>query len=76
MLMLRAPAGFVSGFPLLFSDAVMEQMHACIPQIDAHLTPESTHYTMIMGDHGEMAGADLIDDFAARRLPKREVRPE
>jgi len=34
VLMLRAPAGFVPGSPPPFSDAAMEQMCACIPEMD------------------------------------------
>jgi lipase len=75
VLMLRAPAGFVPGSPPLFSDAVIEQMRACIPHMEDHLIPDSTHYTMIMGARGATAVADLVDDFAARCLPKREGCP-
>jgi hypothetical protein len=75
VLMLRAPAGFVPGSPPLFSDAVMEQMRACIPHMEDHLIPGSTHYTMIIGDRGAMAVADLIDDFGARCLSEREAGP-
>lgn len=75
VLMLRAPAGFLPGSPPLFSDAVMEQMRTCIPQMEEHLILDCTHYTMIMGARGATAVADLIDDFAARCLPEREVRP-
>lgn len=74
VLMLRAPAGFVPGSAPLFADAVMEQMRACIPQMEDHLIPDSTHYTMIMGDRGAAAVADRIHDFAVR-CSAREVRP-
>jgi lipase len=73
VLMLRAPAGFTPGSPPLFSDPVMEQMRGCIPHMEEHLIPDSTHYTMIMGDRGATAVANLIDDFAAHRCPEREV---
>jgi pimeloyl-ACP methyl ester carboxylesterase len=76
VLMLRAPAGFVPGSPPLFSDAVMEHMRACIPHMEEHLISDSTHYTMIMGDRGAMAVADLIDDFATRCLSEREAGPK
>jgi lipase len=73
VLMLRAPAGFVPGSPPLFPDAMMEQMRACIPHLEEHRIPDSTHYTMIMGDSGATLVADLIDDFAARCLSAREA---
>lgn len=75
VLMLRASAGFVPGSPPLFSDAMVEEMRACIPQMEEHLIPDSTHYTMILGDRGATAVANLINDFAARCLPAREERP-
>jgi len=75
VLMLRASAGFVPGSPPLFSDAMVEEMRACIPQMEEHLIPDSTHYTMILGDRGSTLVANLIDDFAARCLPAREAHP-
>ena len=75
VLVLRASAGFVPGSPPLFSDAMVEEMRACIPQMEEHLIPDSTHYTMILGDRGSTLVANLIDDFAARCLPAREARP-
>ena len=75
VLMLRASAGFVPGSPPLFSDAMVEEMRACIPQMEEHLIPDSTHYRMILGDGGATAVANLINDFAARCLPAREERP-
>lgn len=74
VLMLRAPAGFVRGTPPLFPDAVMEQMRACIPQMEDHLIPDSTHYTMLLGDRGATTVANLIDNFAGRCLSAHETR--
>jgi lipase len=74
VLMLRAPAGFIPGSPPLFPDAIMEQMRACIPQMEDHLIPDSTHYTMLLGDSGATAVANLIDDFAGRCLSPHEAR--
>lgn len=74
VLMLRAPFGFVPGSPPLYPDAMMDQMRACIPQMEDHLIPGSTHYTMILGDRGATTVANLIDDFAARCLTAHEDR--
>lgn len=76
VLMLRAPAGFIPGSPPLYPGAIMDQMRACIPQMEDHLIPDSTHYTMILGDRGATAVANLIDDFAARCLSAPEARTE
>lgn len=74
VLMLRATAGFVPGSPPLYPDAIMQQMRACIPQMEEHLIPDSTHYTMILGDRGATAVANLIDNFAARCPSAHEAR--
>jgi lipase len=74
VLMLRAPAGFVRGTPPLFPDAMMEQLRACIPHVEDHLIPDSTHYTMLLGNRGATAVANLIDDFAARCPSAHEAR--
>jgi lipase len=73
VLMLRAPAGFVPGSPPLFPEAIMEQMRACIPQMEDHFIPDSTHYTMLLGDRGATAVANLIDDFAASYQSAQEA---
>jgi pimeloyl-ACP methyl ester carboxylesterase len=75
VLLVRAPAGFVPGTPPLFPDAVVEQMRSCIPQMEDHIIPDSTHYTIIMGSRGATAIADLIDRFAARCQRTPEANP-
>lgn len=67
VLMLRAPAGFVPGQPPLFPDAMVEQMRALVPGgMEVDLIPDTTHYTMLMGNRGATAIADRVDDFAGR----------
>lgn len=68
VLMLRAPAGFVPAQPPLFPDEMIEQMRASLPAMEDHLIPETTHYTIIMGNRGATTIADLVDEFAGRCL--------
>jgi lipase len=74
VLMLRATAGFIPNSPPLYPDAIMDQMRACIPQMEDQLIPDSTHYTMILGDPGATTVANLIDEFAARCLTAPQAR--
>lgn len=66
VLMIRAPAGFVPGSPPLYPDAMMEQMRECVPTAVDELIPETTHYTILMGNRGASRVANLVDDFAKR----------
>jgi len=66
VLMVRAPAGFVPGAPPLYPDTMMEQMRACVQAMDEELIPDTTHYTVLMGNRGASRVADLVDDFAGR----------
>lgn len=66
VLMLRAPAGFMPGQPPLFPDAMIEPMRALVADMEEHLIPDTTHYTLLMGNRGASAIADRLDDFAAR----------
>ena len=66
VLMIRAPAGFVPGTPPLYPDAMMEQMRRCVQKMDEELIPDTTHYTILMGNRGASRIADLVDDFARR----------
>jgi lipase len=64
VLMVRAPAGFVPGTPPLYPDAMMEQMRTCVQAMEEELIPDTTHYTILMGNRGASRVADLVDDFA------------
>jgi pimeloyl-ACP methyl ester carboxylesterase len=75
VLVLRASAGFVPGTPPLYPEAIVEQMRCCIPHMEEHLIVDSTHYTMVLGDHGATAVAGLIDAFTARCQPATEANP-
>ena len=66
VLMVRAPAGFVPGTPPLYPDAMMEQMRTCVQAMEEELIPDTTHYTILMGNRGASRIADLVDDFARR----------
>lgn len=66
VLMVRAPAGFVPGQPPLFPDAMMERMRELLPQMEEVLIPDTTHYTMVLGERGASMIAELVHDFAAR----------
>jgi pimeloyl-ACP methyl ester carboxylesterase len=63
VLMLRAPSGFVPGQPPLFPDAMIEPMRELVPAMKEQIIPDTTHYTIIMGQRGASQVADLIDDF-------------
>jgi lipase len=73
VLMVRAPAGFVPGSPPLYPDAMMEQMRTCVHSVEDEVIPGTTHYTLIMGDRGASRVADLVDSFAERCQPSRDI---
>jgi lipase len=66
VLMLRAPAGFLPDQPPLFPDSVVEQMRAYLPAMEEERIAGTTHYTIVLGNHGATRIADLIVDFADR----------
>lgn len=66
VLMVRAPAGFVPGQPPLFPDSVMQQMRTYLPAMEEETIPNTTHYTIVLGNQGATRIADLIADFADR----------
>lgn len=66
VLMVRAPAGFVPGQPPLFPDAMIERMRELVPHMQEVLIPETTHYTVMMGQRGATQVAELVNDFAAQ----------
>jgi lipase len=66
VLMLRASAGFLPDQPPLFPDSVVEQMRAYLPAMEEERIAGTTHYTIVLGNHGATRIADLIVDFADR----------
>jgi lipase len=69
VLMLRAQAGFVPNQPPLFPDSMSEQMRTYLPAMEDEMISGTTHYTIVMGNHGATRIADLVDDFACRCQP-------
>jgi lipase len=65
-LLVRAEDGFAPGQPPLFPASVVKQIMDCLPEIEEHFIPGTTHYTITLGDRGASRIADLIDDFAQR----------
>ena len=66
VLMLRAEKGFTPQMPPLFPEPAMQAMRQYVPQMEEHLVPGTTHYTIVMGERGAAACADLIDNLAGR----------
>ena len=73
VLMLRAPAGFVADQPPLFADSMVEQMRTYLPAMEEETIPGTTHYTIVLGNHGATRIADLIVEFAGRCQTKPAV---
>ncbi len=69
VLMLRAQAGFVPNQPPLFPDSMFEQMRTYLPGMEDEMISGTTHYTIVMGNHGATRIADLVEDFARRCEP-------
>jgi lipase len=65
-LLVRAEAGFTPDQPPLFPDALAGQIRALVPQIEDHKLAGTTHYTVVLGEHGAAGIADLICELAAR----------
>jgi hypothetical protein len=46
----------------------MAEIRECVPSVEEHLIPGTTHYTIALADPGASIVADLVDQFAARSL--------
>jgi pimeloyl-ACP methyl ester carboxylesterase len=68
VMVIRAPDGVAPGQPPLIPDQVMAEIRECVPSVDEHLIPGTTHYTIALADPGASIVADLVDQFAARSL--------
>lgn len=73
VLMVRAPAGFVPGQPPLFPDPMIDRMRDLVPQMQDVLIPDTTHYTLVLGERGASEIAELLDRFAARSASASEA---
>jgi pimeloyl-ACP methyl ester carboxylesterase len=68
VMVIRAEDGVAPGQPPIIPDQVMAEIRECIPSVEEHLIPGTTHYTIALADPGASAVADLVDTFAARCL--------
>jgi pimeloyl-ACP methyl ester carboxylesterase len=65
VMVIRAEAGVAPGQPPIIPDQVMAEIRECVPSVEEHLIPATTHYTIALADPGASAVADLVDQFAA-----------
>jgi pimeloyl-ACP methyl ester carboxylesterase len=68
VMVIRAEDGVAPGQPPILPDQVMAEIRECIPSVEEHRIPGTTHYTVALADPGASAVADLVDKFAARCL--------
>ncbi len=72
VMLLRAAAGFALDRPQLIPDHAVEQMRTFLPSLQEETIPETTHYTIVLGERGASRVADLIDEFTERCQAKSE----
>jgi hypothetical protein len=68
-LLLRATCGFTPDQPQLIPDAVLAEMRALLPALEEETIPDTTHYTIVLGDRGASRIANLIEEFTWRCQP-------
>jgi pimeloyl-ACP methyl ester carboxylesterase len=68
VMVIRAEDGVAPGQPPIIPDQVMAEIRECIPSVEEHRIPGTTHYTIALADPGASAVAGLVDKFAARCL--------
>ena len=68
VLLVRAEHGVAPGQPQIIPDPVAAEIGTWVPELEQHLIPGTTHYTIALGERGVAAVADLIDDFTTRCL--------
>jgi hypothetical protein len=66
VVLLRAAAGFALDRPQLIPDPAVEQMRTFLPQLEEETIPDTTHYTIVLGERGASRVADLIDQLSQR----------
>jgi lipase len=69
IILLRATSGFTPDQPPLIPDAALEQMRALLPSLEEETIPDTTHYTIVLGERGASRIADLIEEFSLRCQP-------
>lgn len=62
--MLRAERGFTREQAPLFPDEMVPQIKALVPQLENHKVAGTTHYTIVLGEHGATRSAELIIEMA------------
>ena len=72
VMLLRAAAGFALARPPLIPDAAVKQMRTFLPQLEEEVVPDTTHYTIVLGERGASRVADLIDEFSQRCQERRD----
>jgi pimeloyl-ACP methyl ester carboxylesterase len=65
VMVIRAPDGVAPGQPPIIPNQVMAEIRDCVPSVDEHLIPGTTHYTIALADPGASIVAGLVDKFAA-----------
>jgi lipase len=68
VLMIRAETGFTPSQPPLYPESLLGDMRSLLPDMQERFIPGTTHYTLMIGNHGATAVADLIADFAQSAL--------
>ncbi len=66
ILLIRAERGMAPMQPPLISDEMVNRLKGWAPQLEDHLVPGTTHYTIALGEPGATIVADLLVDFAER----------
>jgi pimeloyl-ACP methyl ester carboxylesterase len=66
VMVIRAQDGVAPGQPPIIPNQVMSEIRECVPSVEEHLIPGTTHYTIALADPGASIVADLVDTFAAR----------
>ena len=59
--LLRAETGFTRAQPPLYADSVVNDIRSVIPHVEDRKIAGTTHYTIVLGDHGATEIADLIE---------------
>jgi hypothetical protein len=65
-MVIRAQDGVAPGQPPIIPNQVMAEIRECVPSVEEHIIPGTTHYTIALADPGASIVADLVDKFAAR----------
>lgn len=64
--LLRATSGFTPSQTQLIPDAALAEMRDLLPELEEETIPDTTHYTIVLGERGASRIADLIEEFTWR----------